>query len=154
VKTNVGEARLYGFELSAEQRLGARHAVTVSFASVRGEDTGRHVELPQIAPLAASAEWSADASRAGTLRLGVSAAHAQDRPAPDEARTAGWTTWRASWASVPWHAGGATFRVRAGCDNLFDRAYRRHLSTLRGLVRLEPGRGAWLNVTTSFGGVR
>lgn len=154
VKTNVGEARLYGFELSAEQRLGARHAVTVSFASVRGEDTGRHVELPQIAPLAASAEWNTDVSRAGTLRLGVSAAHAQDRPAPDEARTAGWTTWRASWASVPWRAGGATFRVRAGCDNLFDRAYRRHLSTLRGLVRLEPGRGAWVNVTTSFGGVR
>ncbi|MCC6651752.1 MAG: TonB-dependent receptor, partial [Candidatus Eisenbacteria bacterium] len=154
VKTNVGEARLYGFECSAELRLGARHAVSASLASVRGEDTGRHVELPQVAPIAAGAEWSVDGARAGTLRVGLTATHAQDRPAPDEARTAGWTTWRAAWTSAPWNAARASFRVRAGCDNLFDRAYRRHLSTLRGLVRLEPGRAAWLSVNASFGGAR
>lgn len=32
-------------------------------------------------------------------------------------------------------------------ENVFDRAYRRHLSTRRGNVALEPGRNAFASVT-------
>ena len=51
VKTNIGRALLYGYELAAERRLAAGLAAHASLAYVRGEDTYRHVHLSQIAPL-------------------------------------------------------------------------------------------------------
>jgi outer membrane receptor protein involved in Fe transport len=35
-------------------------------------------------------------------------------------------------------------------ENLLDRAYRLHLSTLRGVVRLEPGRNWFLSATLAI----
>jgi outer membrane receptor protein involved in Fe transport len=51
---------------------------------------------------------------------------------------------------VPVPAGGAAVRFRVGVDNVFDRAYRLHLSTLRGVVKLEPGRNWFAAATASF----
>ncbi len=150
VKNNIGEARLYGFEATGEQRLCASAAFQGSLAYVRGEDTQRHANLPQIAPLEGRAELDLEAHGAGTLRLACDAAHAQGNPAAGETRTAGWTTWGATFASVPLPAGGAAVRFRLGVENVFDRAYRLHLSTLRGVVKLEPGRNWFAAATATF----
>lgn len=150
VKTNVGSARLRGFELAGEQRLARGTALSASLAYVRGEDTAHGTDLPQIAPLQARLELRSEAARAGTLRLGCVATHAQDDPGPGESATAGWTTWETGFTSAPWRAGDAACTLRLGARNLFDRAYRQHLSTLRGVVRLEPGRDLYATLTVAL----
>lgn len=150
VKANIGRARLYGFELSLEQRLSSHLVLSTSLSHVRGEDTEHHVELPQVAPLSGRAELGGDAGRLGTLRATFTASHAQEHSAPGEARTSGWTSWNTAWASTPVRVAGIACRARAGVDNLFDRAYRQHLSTLRGLVKLEPGRNVYVSLNAAF----
>ena len=46
--------------------------------------------------------------------------------------------------------GRARARLRCGVDNAFDRAYRQHLSTLRGIVKLEPGRNVHAALTVEL----
>lgn len=150
VKRNVARARLYGGELSLEQRLTERVALSASLAQVRGEDLTAHTELAQVAPLSARGGIEADARRAGTWRIECVASHAQDHPGPGETVTAGWTAWNAAWSSAPMALGRARARLRCGVDNAFDRAYRQHLSTLRGIVKLEPGRNVHAALTVEL----
>ncbi|MFN8586918.1 MAG: TonB-dependent receptor [Candidatus Eisenbacteria bacterium] len=150
VKTNIGRARLYGGECSLEQKLGARLLATASLAQVRGEDLRAHTELGQVPPLTGRVALDADARRAGAWRVECVATHAQRHPGPGEAATAGWTAWNASWASAPLRAHGAVARLRCGVDNAFDRDYRLHLSTLRGVIRSEPGRNVHAALTVEL----
>ena len=150
VKTNIGTARLYGYELSADQRLRAHVALESSLSYVRGEDTRAHANLAQIAPLTGRVALALEAPRAGTLHVTCVAAHAQGNPAAGETRTAGYSVWGANVTSAPVRAGRTSFEFRGGVENLLDRAYRLHLSTLRGLVKLEPGRNWFASGTLSF----
>ena len=65
-------------------------------------------------------------------------------------RTPGFEVYNVSFASATWGAGGTSVRMRAGVDNVFNHAYRQHLSTLRGVVKLEPGRNAFVSVTLAI----
>jgi hemoglobin/transferrin/lactoferrin receptor protein len=151
IKTNVGEARLYGFELSADHEAGRRLVLHAAAAYARGEDTGQHANLSQVAPLSGTLD-AGYAAPGGTVHLACTMAHAQGNPGPDETVTPGFTVWSASFASREWRAGTVLCRLRAGAANLFDRPYRLHLSTLRGEVQLEPGRHGWAALSLAFGG--
>lgn len=140
VKTNIGKARLYGFELAGDQRLPHGFAARATAAYVRGEDTRLKQNLAQVSPLSGTLELACTGQGIGTARLTATAAHAQGNPAPGEIATGGWTTWGASLESAPCGCGPTAWTLRAGVENAFDRAYRLHLSTLRGLMKLEPGR--------------
>jgi outer membrane receptor protein involved in Fe transport len=37
-----------------------------------------------------------------------------------------------------------------GVENIFDKAYREHLSSTRGLIKLEPGRNIFLKLVLDF----
>ena len=150
VKTNIGQARLYGWELDASQRLHAHAGLEASLAYVRGEDTRAHANLPQIAPLTGRADLSLESPHAATLHLTATAAHTQGNPAAGETRTAGWAAWGANVTSAPLRSGGTTLTLRGGVENAFDHAYELHLTTLRGLVKLEPGRNWFVSGTLAF----
>lgn len=150
LKANLGRARTYGFELSAEHAPHRRVVLSAALAYVRGEDAGAHRNLAQVAPLSGHAGLAFELPAAGTFRIDAAAAHAQGNPGPGETATAGWSVWGASFASRAWHAAGARARLGAGVTNALDRAYRLHLSTLRGTPALEPGRGAWASLTLGF----
>lgn len=143
-KTNIGQARIHGLELEGEQHLGRDAALSASLAWVEGEDTGSDVPLPQIAPWTGRIELRTEWPRAGTVRVAGLAMRRQDRPAPGETATAGATVWDVGFVSRAWGAGASTLSFSAGLHNVFDRAYQQHLSTLRGTVRLEPGRNAYV----------
>jgi len=144
IKTNIGRARIRGFEFEGEQRLARGAAVSASLAWVEGEDTAAHTPLPQIAPWTGRAELRSEWQRAGTLRIACIATLAQDRPGPGETATAGATVWDVGFVSRPCDVGAGALHFSAGVHNLFDRAYQQHLATLRGTVRLEPGRNAFV----------
>jgi hemoglobin/transferrin/lactoferrin receptor protein len=150
VKVNIGEARLTGFELTSEYRLSGAFTINTSVAYVRGVDrrTGEH--LPRIAPLRGELEFVLSSEDLGSAHFLFSGSRAQNALAPGEQRTAGYGVVDAGVMSAPVRLGDVVCSVRAGVENVFNHAYQDHLSTLRGIVKLEPGRNFYLTLSVGF----
>jgi outer membrane receptor protein involved in Fe transport len=52
--------------------------------------------------------------------------------------------------SIPLQAGHWSVTLRTGFQNIFNTAYQNHLSTLRGVIKDEPGRNYYLSATVTF----
>lgn len=150
IRANVGKARLYGYELEIAYRPGPWSRLSASLAFVRGEDRILHTPLPSIPPLEGRCGWSVGSPALGTVDLGLAWAARQGNPGGDERATPGFVVLDAGVASAPVAICGVTFTTRAGVRNILDRDYRLHLSTLRGVVRSEPGRNLWLSLTVAL----
>jgi hemoglobin/transferrin/lactoferrin receptor protein len=149
-RQNIGRARLAGFEVDAEQGLAAWAVLAVSAAYVRGRDTYAGADLPQVPPLSGRVALRGVLQGVGTASIEIPWAATQVAPGPGEPRTSGYATLNAGVSSHPMILGGLTVTVRAELRNIMDAAYRNHLSTLRGIVRCEPGRNAALSATLLF----
>ena len=147
MNTNIGEARLYGYEISGEIELTAWSVLKTSLAYVRGQDMRNHADLPQIAPFNGQMELSGSFQRVGTMSIACSGEASQNNLASGEIKTAGYAVVDISVASVPWNIGRVSFTLHSGIQNVLDKAYQNHLSTLRGLLKEESGRNYFLSVT-------
>lgn len=87
---------------------------------------------------------------AGSLTLTAAWAARQGSPGGDESATPGYVVLDADLVPVPVSIAGTSLALRAGVRNIFDRDYRLHLSTLRGIVRSEPGRNLIVSATITF----
>ncbi len=145
-KSNVGEARLYGAELTGEFRLADGFIGYASAALVRGEDTGAGTDLPQMPPLSGRAGLRLAMLPAVTVDLSADLTADQEHTAPGEIRTPGSMRVNLRLRSDQLRFGSVGFSLSGGVENLFDRAWRRHLSTLRGLIVSEPGRNIYIRM--------
>ncbi len=150
ISTNIGEARLYGYEISSEKTLTTWSVLKAWLAYVRGEDTHYKTSLPQIAPLTGQVELDGYFKNVGTLSFSCSGSAAQNNLAAGEKHTAGYIVYDFGFVSVPLTAGQFSFIIRTGIQNLFNMDYQNHLSTLRGIIKDEPGRNIFLNATMAF----
>jgi hemoglobin/transferrin/lactoferrin receptor protein len=150
VKSNIGSARLYGLEVSSELALTSYVVVTPSISYVRGEDTRNHTDLPQIPPFNSRVEVRACYETVGTLDISGSFVAPQNALAPGELRTPGYAVFDMDATSVPLNIWPVSVTVRCGVQNVFNRSFRNHLSTLRGLVRSEPGRNFQFSLTVGL----
>jgi outer membrane receptor protein involved in Fe transport len=149
LNTNIGEARLYGYEFSSEISLSAWSVLKTSLAYVRGQDVRNYADLPQIAPFNGHIELSGYFQQVGTMTLSCSGETSQRNLASGEPYTAGYAVVDIGAASVPWNIGGFSWTLHAGIQNLLNKAYQNHLSTLRGIIKEEPGRNYFLSLTLS-----
>lgn len=149
MNTNIGEARLYGYEFFGEIELTAWSVLKTSLAYVRGQDTRKHADLPQIAPFNGRVEWSSYIRRVGTMSISCSGAASQGNLSSGEIHTAGYAVVDVTIVSVPWNIGCCTWTLRSGIQNVLNNAYQNHLSTLRGLLKEEPGRNYFLSLTVA-----
>jgi outer membrane receptor protein involved in Fe transport len=46
--------------------------------------------------------------------------------------------------------GITSFQIFAGVDNVFNKAYRNHLATNRGMILSEPGRNVFIKLVMKF----
>ena len=151
VQTNIGSAKIYGYECSATVTITSSLMVHSMIAYVRGEDTKNHSNLPQIPPLTGSAFIEYLFQPIGTIHLQCSVTADQNRIAPvTETQTPGHTVLEVNVVSTPLSWMGMSVTVRSGVQNLFNTAYRNHLSTLRGLTKDEPGSNYYLSATVAF----
>ncbi len=154
IKTNIGEALMYGGEIAGEVPLLEWAYAHCSLAYVYGEDTRANAPLPQIPPLTGVVSLNAAIPRAGMVAVGASYALRQDRIAVGESETPGYVVIDVDCSSgslgLPFfsHAGAAC-TLRGGIGNVFNASYRIHLSTLRGLVTREPGRNLYLSASVT-----
>lgn len=149
-RTNIGSARLYGWELEIERALTGWSAIEMSIAYVRGEDRYNNTALPQVPPVGGQVALKGVIDKWGTATISVPWAGTQGNPGAGEVRTPGYAILNAGFSSIPWTFGWMNVSVRAEVRNIFDEVFRNHLSTLRGVVRCEPGRDVVLSATLSF----
>ena len=148
VKTNIGTARMYGYELSAALVVVSNLSVTSGLAFVRGEDLKSHSSLPQIQPLSGSVELNYFVARIGTLSARMESTADKNFLAAGEMRDGGYSIFSAKFTSSPIDFGKMV--LSAGARNIFNRAYMNFLSTSRGLIRLEPGRDIFASASVNF----
>jgi hemoglobin/transferrin/lactoferrin receptor protein len=146
IKRNIGHALLTGFELLGEYTPYANVTLYTGFSLLRGRDTGNDSNLPSISPV--------------TLQTGVrlplfDILHAdvrftvtadQERVAEGETITPGVALVDLGLRSTTTRLGGLGVQLFGGVENLLNRAYRRHISTLRGMNRLEAGRNIYVRL--------
>ena len=150
VKNNVGKARFYGFDFSLEYNIYKDFVVYGSAAYVRGEDTENDLDLPEIPPLNGKIGLRLPATRFANLDFSATFFSDQNKTAPGELATSGYTYFDFYVNSSRINLGYISLRLSAGVENIFDRAYRNHLSTYRGLLKTEPGRNFFTKITLDF----
>ena len=121
-----------------------------SLAFVRGEDTYTHTNLPQIPPLNGQLSLTGRIAGLGAVTASTLWCGPQNNTGIDEPRTPGHAVLNLGFSGLPWQIGGAAITVRTEVRNCFDKAYRNHLTTLRGMLKDEPGRNVMISATVSF----
>lgn len=148
--TNVGTARLYGFDLSAEYNFYDDYVVYGSAAYVRGRDTRNNENLPEIPPLNGRLGLRFPICSYGSGDISAAIYDEQDKTAPGEKETAGYAYINFYVNSKPINLGLIDLKLYAGVENLTDKAYRNHLSTFRGINKLEPGRNFFFKASVNW----
>ena len=139
-KTNIGKALIYGFDAGVQMDLGRQTTAYGSAAYVRGRDTGMEGDLPEIPPFEGRAGLRFPAGPWLNLDVETVLAGRQDKTAAGEPETDGYALLNIFIQTKTLSLGSMRGRLSLVVENVTDQAYRMHLSTYRGLVRLEPGR--------------
>ncbi len=150
IKTNIGEALLYGFEYSIDYMLLNQVNIYNTLSYVRGLNQKDDQDLPQISPLNSiigieyfPLDWmSADFSSIIFAE--------QNKVAPAEKTTPGYLTFNFKINFINITHGGVKGGFSAGIENIFNKEYRNHLSTNRGSITTEPGRNFFLRANLAF----
>ena len=148
-KYNIHHAKIYGYEVTSEWNPFTRVLLHGSLSYTRGEDYSHHTNLQQIPPLRGivSAQYFIQSIGGITIEWeGVATQEQIAAATAGEIRTGGYSLFHCNFVSAPLQAFGQMFTLRAGVHNIFNRAYRDHLSTLR-ILKLEPGRNLWISLS-------
>jgi outer membrane receptor protein involved in Fe transport len=150
VKANIGKARIYGYELSLEATPSEALKINSSLSYTRGEDTKNNTNLGQIVPIKGWLSANYLFKEIGTLHAGCEIVDDKTNRAKNEITTKGYVLFNAGFTAASIEGFGARFKLSAGVQNIFDRAYVNFLSTMRGNLNNEPGRNFYLSATIAF----
>ncbi|MBK8981317.1 MAG: TonB-dependent receptor [Ignavibacteria bacterium] len=150
IKTNIGSARLAGFEVQSEYNFYKGFTFYGNLSFVNGENTGDKSPLPQIPPLNGLLGLKFYTESLFSLNFNSVLFSSQNRTAAGELKTPGYVIYNLYSGFDNINAGSFKFSVTAGIENLFDKSYREHLSTARGSYVSEPGRNLFLKTKLIF----
>ncbi|WKZ68847.1 MAG: TonB-dependent receptor [Melioribacteraceae bacterium] len=147
---NIGEAELYGFELSAEVNPYKKIVMYGNTSYVRGIDSGNKTDLAEIPPLNGVIGIKTPVNDLFSVDVNFQYSAEQNKVALGEKSTSGYGVLNLFVNSFPINLGLVDLQIFAGIENVFDKAYKNHLSTFRGLVALEPGRNIFTKIKVSW----
>ncbi len=150
IKTNIGESRLYGFDLRAEYHYNHNYVPYMNLAYVKGDDLTSNSDLPQIPPMNALLGFKVRVFEMFQFDLSSSLFARQSKVATGELTTPGYVIFNLYMNTNPLSIFNYKIRFFAGVENIFDKSYRDHLSSTRGLIKLEPGRNIFFKVAFDF----
>jgi len=150
IKTNIGEARIYGFDFSADYNFWRDYILYTTGSYVKGDDITADGNLPEIPPL--NGRIGFKLSLLEYLQADVSSTifAEQKDVAKGEIATPGYAIFDLLLNTIPIKFFNISFRVYSGVENIFDKGYRNHLSTTRGNITIEPGRNIFLKLAVDF----
>lgn len=146
IKDNVGEARLYGLEAKFDYNFYKDYLFYISTSYVKGDDLREKTNLPQIPPLNGIVGLNLSVSKLIKINLSTTYAADQNKTGLGESRTGGYTYYDISFIGNPINIGIVNLNLIAGIQNIFNRKYREHLSTYRGINIAEPGRNIFIKM--------
>lgn len=150
VSTNVGKARLYGFDLNAEYNLLNNYVLYMLASYVNGRDVEKDLYLPLMPPLNGKVGFRAPVMEYANVDLSATLFSAQNHTAQGEMKTPGYATFDLYLNSVPLKLWNSSLTASAGIENIMDKAYRNHLASNRGLLNVEPGRNFFLKLNFNW----
>ena len=150
IKTNIGKAKLYGFDFVFQYSLYKNYTLSGSLSYVNGEDTGNKTYLPQIPPLNGRISFSLTPLNYFQIVLGADFFSDQNKVSEGEIKTRGYITYDLSLVSIPLNLNFFNLQIITGIDNITNKAYRNHLTSLRGNIINEPGRNFFIKVKADF----
>lgn len=150
IKSNVGEAKLYGFDLRSDYNFYNDMILFLTASYVKGDDitTGGH--LPNIPPLNGTTGVKFNVSDFLEADISSTIFAEQNNTASGEIKTPGYAVFNLPLISKRINLGSVSLRISGGVDNVFDKNYRNHLSTTRGSITTEPGRNFYIKLSTNW----
>jgi len=150
IKTNIGKARLYGFDFGFKYNFLINYSISGILSYVNGDDTENNNYLSQIPPLNGRIVISADPINLFQIGVAANFFADQDKVAPGEIRTPGYVTYDLQLFPVPFNFGFNSLQISSGVDNITNKSYRNHLATNRGLITSEPGRNFFIKIRVEW----
>jgi outer membrane receptor protein involved in Fe transport len=145
IKTNAGEAVLYGYELFGTIDLPYNFSISGNLAYVYAEDVNQDQPLASIPPLNGQLFLNHRWANYLNFTFEMNAFARQDRIADWELKTPGYTYFNLYVYSNKFQLMSTTNQLFFRIDNITDKEYRNHLSTNRGTMMAEPGRNFSIN---------
>lgn len=150
IKTNIGEALLYGLDYSLNFSFSSRVDIYNNLSYVRGLDKTNDKDLPQIPPLNLLIGFRYNLSDWLIADFSSYIFDKQDKVASGEMVTPGYAYFNFKLQFMDLQFSNINFNITAGVENILNKEYRNHLSTNRGLIVAEPGRNFFLKTNISF----
>ena len=150
IKTNIGEARIYGFDFSADYNFWRDYIFYTTASYVKGDDITADGNLPEIPPLNGRVGFKFGFLDYLHTDISSTLFAEQNNVAEDELTTPGYAVFNLLLNTVPIIFSNISFRIYSGVENIFDKGYRNHLSTTRGSITIEPGRNIFLKLAVDF----
>lgn len=150
IKVNIGKASLYGFEVESDFNLMPSLMFYTSLSYVRGMNIKENTNLPQITPLNGISGFNLSILKFVNADFSATYFAKQNRIAPGEINTSGYVVFDLNLNSSQLNFGFVGIKLSAGIENLFNKEYRNHLSTNRGLIICEPGRNFYFKTNINW----
>ncbi|MCB0731743.1 MAG: TonB-dependent receptor [Ignavibacteriae bacterium] len=140
MKKNVGKAFLYGFDFRVDYNFYKNISAYLNTSFVRGRDIKMESDLSEIPPLHGIIGFTITIKNYLSCEISANISADQNKVGSDENRTPGFTYFDFSISTEKFNYGLTNISLSVGIENIFNRKYREHLSTYRGINLFEPGR--------------
>jgi hemoglobin/transferrin/lactoferrin receptor protein len=149
-KTNVGKARLYGYDFGFEYNFWSTLVTYGSLSYVRGEDLLNNANLSQITPLNSRLGFRFPIYNYLNADISSTLFAKQNNPGVGENATPGYIVFdfHLNTNMINWNY--FHFRLFGGVENILNKSYREFLSTNRGIIKSEPGRDFFLKLQVNW----
>jgi hemoglobin/transferrin/lactoferrin receptor protein len=144
--TNISNAMFLGSELEGEWKINPQFSLLANASYTQARDLDANTPLPQIPPMSGFASFNYQSKKQIGASFSALWAASQNEIAACETATAGHIIYNLNIHSGDIALNNSELELFAGIDNLLNTAYMDHLSTTRGILKLEPGRNVYLKV--------
>ncbi len=150
IKTNIGEARIYGFDFRTDYNFWSDYIFYATISYVKGDDLTTSGNLPEIPAPNGNIGFKFGLFEYLNADIYASIFAEQNDIAEGEITTPGYVVFNFLLNTNPINFSAISFRIYSGVENIFDTTYRNHLSTTRGSITIEPGRNIFVKLACGF----
>jgi len=150
VNVNVSKALFLGAELEGKWKINDLFSLLANASYTRARDIDANDFLPQIPPMSGFASFDYQSKKQLGASFSALWAVRQNENAADETATAGHIVYNMNVHSGNIVLNESQLQLFVGVDNILDTAYMDHLSTTRGVLKLEPGRNIYLKARLAW----
>ncbi len=129
IKTNIGEARIYGFDFRTDYNFWKDFIFYTTISYVKGDDLTNDGYLPQIPAPNGNVGFKFGLFDYLNTDIYLTLFAEQNNVAEGEITTPGYAVFNFLLNTIPIKFSSISFRIYSGVENIFDKAYRNHLST-------------------------